>query len=132
GAPHLTIRTSLIGPELREPFHGLLSWFLQSRGSRVRGFTKAFFSGLSTCVLARLIASVIENHKELQGVWHVAGERISKDDLLMLLNDAFQAGVTIDPDDTLVIDRSLDGTRFRNETGIVIPTWREMAEELAQ
>jgi dTDP-4-dehydrorhamnose reductase len=129
-APHLTLRTSIVGRELRGA-SGLLEWFLANRGGRVRGFTRAVFSGLTTLELSRVIASVIERHPRLDGLWHVAGEPISKYDLVMLFNDAFQAGVAIDPVDEPVIDRSLDGTRFREATGWVAPPWTEMVKEMA-
>lgn len=126
-APHLTLRTSIVGRELGTS-HGLLEWFLRQRA--VRGYTRALFSGISTNVLARILCDVVET--PLAGLDHVAGEAISKYDLLMLLNEAFDARVEIEPDDAVVLDRTLDGSRFAAATGIVIPPWREMARELAR
>lgn len=126
-APHLTLRTSIVGRELGTS-HGLLEWLLRQRA--VRGYTRARFSGVSTNVLARIICDLVE--RPLEGLYHVAGEAISKYDLLVLLNEAFDAGVAIEPDDTLVLDRTLDGARFAAATSIVIPPWREMARELAR
>jgi dTDP-4-dehydrorhamnose reductase len=130
GAPHLTLRTSIVGRELAGA-HGLLEWFLANRGGRVRGFTRAVFSGVTTLELARVIGDVIERQAGLQGLYHVAAEPISKYDLLMLFNGAFGAGVEVDPDDSLVIDRSLDGGRFRHATGWTAPAWPAMVEVLA-
>jgi dTDP-4-dehydrorhamnose reductase len=129
--PHLTLRTSIIGRELQGA-HGLVEWFLANRGGHVSGFTRARFSGLTTLELARVIGDVIERHPELEGLYHVAAEPISKYDLLMLLNAAFDAGVTIDPNDALALDRSLDGSRFREATGWTAPPWPEMVEALAR
>ena len=129
-APHLTLRTSMVGRELRGA-SGLLEWFLANRGGRVGGFTHAVFSGVTTLELARVIVAVIERHSRLEGLYHVAGEPISKYDLLMMFNDAFGASVTIDPAGVPVIDRSLDGSHFRAATGWVAPSWREMVEEMA-
>jgi dTDP-4-dehydrorhamnose reductase len=130
GQPHLTLRTSIIGRELQGA-NGMVEWFLTNRGGRVRGFTRARFSGVTTQVLARVIADVIERRPRLEGLYHVAAEPISKYDLLMLLNTAFGAGVTLDPDDTLVLDRSLEGERFRQATGWSAPSWPEMVTALA-
>lgn len=129
-APHLTLRTSIVGRELAGA-HGLLEWFLANRDGRVRGFTRAVFSGVTTIELARVIAGVIERHPRLEGLYHVAGEPISKYDLTMMFNDVFGAGVTIDPVGVPVIDRSLHGFRFRAATGWRAPSWREMVEEMA-
>lgn len=130
GAPDLTLRTSIVGRELSGA-HGLLAWFLTNRGKRVRGFTQAIFSGVTTNELARVIADVLDRHAGLQGLYHVAAEPISKYDLLMLFNAAFGAGMEIEADDSLVIDRSLDGSRFRDATGWTAPSWPAMVEAMA-
>src|SRR6185369_12309168 len=72
GPGQLTIRKSVVGRELSGR-SGLLEWLLASRGGRVRGFTRAVFSGLTTAELATTIARVLEEHPSLEGVWHVAG-----------------------------------------------------------
>jgi dTDP-4-dehydrorhamnose reductase len=126
----LTIRTSIIGRELRAS-NGLVEWFLSNRGGSVRGFTKAIFSGVTTSVLARILADVIEKHPDLRGLYHVAAAPISKYDLLTMLNAATGAGVMIALDDSFVIDRSLDATRFQAATGFQPPEWPEMIAALA-
>jgi dTDP-4-dehydrorhamnose reductase len=126
----LTLRTSIIGRELRTS-NGVVEWFLSNRGGSVRGFTRATFSGVTTATLAEILAGVIERHPALRGLYHVAGEAITKYDLLMMLNDATAAGVTITPDDSVVIDRSLDATRFQSATGLVPPGWPAMIGALA-
>ncbi len=126
----LTIRTSIIGRELRMS-NGVVEWFLANRGGAVRGYTKAVFSGVTTMVLAETLADVIEHHPGLHGLYHVAGEAISKYDLLVMLNEAIGSGVTIAPDDSVVIDRTLDASRFRSVTGLVPPVWSEMIAALA-
>jgi dTDP-4-dehydrorhamnose reductase len=126
----LTIRTSMIGRELATS-HGLLEWFLAQSGGSVRGFTRAVFSGPTTPVLSRAIADVIERHHDLEGLWHVSAAPIAKHDLLLLLRDAFELDLDIEPDDSVAIDRSLDSSRFRGATGFQPPTWPEMAAELA-
>src|SRR4051794_7537176 len=109
----LTIRTSMIGRELATS-HGLLEWFLAKSGGSVRGFTRAVFSGPTTPVLSRAIADVIERHHDLEGLWHVSAAPIAKHDLLLLLRDAFELDLDIEPDDSVAIDRSLDSSRFRD------------------
>lgn len=126
----LTIRTSMIGRELGS-HRGLLEWFLGHRDERVPGFTRARFSGLTTMELSRVLADVAERDGELHGVWHVAGEPISKFDLLTMVNDQYGLGITLEPDDSLVCDRTLDASRFMNATGYRPPTWAAMVTELA-
>ena len=124
----LTIRTSIIGRELVGA-HGLLEWFLSQTGE-VRGYTRAIFSGVTTETLAETLGQLIADQPQLAGTWHVAGEKISKYDLLRSLVDVYESDVVIKPDDSVVIDRSLDDTRFRNATELPRPGWADMLEEL--
>jgi len=128
GAPHVTLRTSLIGPELGSS-HGLLEWFLAQSGP-VRGFTRALFSGLPTAELARVIGDVVLPEPRLCGVYHVAACPISKYDLLRLVAHVYDKAIEIVPDDTLVIDRSLDGSRFQEQTGYVAPSWPQLVQQM--
>ncbi len=124
----LTVRTSIIGRELAGA-NGLLEWFLAQEGS-VRGFRRAIFSGLTTQALARLLAAVVCEHRELTGTRHVASEPISKFDLLCMLKDAYHAPLDIVPDDELVSDRSLDARKFEHDTELRAPSWEQMVAEL--
>jgi dTDP-4-dehydrorhamnose reductase len=125
----LTIRTSIIGREL-DSNHGLLEWFFGQRGKQVSGYTKAIFSGLTTNALSDVIGSVIERYPDLRGVWQVASAPINKYDLLVQVRDQFGLEIGIKPDASVAIDRSLDPSRFIARTGIAIPTWPAMIEQL--
>ena len=59
-------------------------------------------------------------------MWHVAAEAISKFDLLSLVKEVYGLRVRVEPDETFVCDRSLDGSRFRGETGVRAPSWPEV------
>ncbi len=121
----LTIRTSMIGRELTGT-HGLLEWFLSQEGNPVRGFRRAIFSGLTTIALSELIAGIITDHTALQGIYHVAAKPISKFDLLSLIKQTYGVDVEINPDETVMCDRSLNGKRFYEATGFIAPSWPEM------
>jgi dTDP-4-dehydrorhamnose reductase len=126
----LTLRTSLIGRELRGAL-GLLEWLISNRGGSVRGFERAVFSGFTTQALAAELAFLIERHPELDGIWHLAAEPIDKLTLLTRLNDALDLGIEIVPDSDVVIDRSLDSGRLCRVTGRQPRRWDEMVDELA-
>jgi dTDP-4-dehydrorhamnose reductase len=125
----LTLRTSIIGKEL---FHrqGLLEWFIGKRGETVQGFTKAFFSGLTTQAFSRLLLTVLTEYPELEGLFHVSSDRISKYDLLTKVNERLGLNIEIIPDETVDIDRSLDSSLFRSVTQLPIPSWDAMISEL--
>ena len=97
----------------------------------MRGFSRAIFSGVTTAVLADLIGDLIERPEPLSGLWQVSAAPIDKLTLLRELRDALGIEVEIEPDDSLVIDRSLDSSRFRGETGWTPPAWETMLANLA-
>jgi dTDP-4-dehydrorhamnose reductase len=125
----LTIRTSIIGRELSTN-HSLVEWFLGNRGGRVNGFTRAIYSGFPTIVFADIIADLLVNHPDLEGLYHVSSDPIDKFRLLSLINEAYKAGIEIEPDDRFVIDRSLNSSKFRTATGFVPPDWETMVDRM--
>jgi dTDP-4-dehydrorhamnose reductase len=125
----LTIRTSIIGRELGTS-HGLIEWFLRQEGGSVAGYRQVIFSGLTTRALAELLARVIVDQPQLWGVWHIASEPISKYELLLLVRSIYGVGVEVRPDDSQRCNRSLDGRRFGQATGLVPPRWPAMLEQM--
>jgi dTDP-4-dehydrorhamnose reductase len=129
GQPHaITLRTSIIGHELNSN-HALVDWFLSQQGE-VRGFSRALFSGLPAIELARVMKDHVLPHGELAGLYHVAAKSISKLDLLRLVAAQYGKAVEIVPDDSLRMDRSLNGERFREATGYVAPEWPELIRRM--
>lgn len=125
----LTLRTSMIGREL-SGCHGLLEWFLSQQGKTIRGFRRAIFSGFTTLALSETIVSIIADHPQLDGIWHLAAEPISKFELLTLIKEKGGLQVQIEPDDSFSCDRSLNSVRFRKATSFVVPSWSDMISEL--
>jgi dTDP-4-dehydrorhamnose reductase len=127
--PHaVTLRTSLIGREL-ETRHGLVEWFLGESGV-VRGFTRAVFSGLTTQEMASLILRYVLPNPRLHGLWHVSAAPITKHDLLVLLRETYDRQTRIEADPSVVLDRSLDSSRFRIATGYEPPSWPAMIRQM--
>jgi dTDP-4-dehydrorhamnose reductase len=127
--PHaITLRTSIIGHELASA-HGLVGWFLSQSG-QVRGFTRAVFSGLPTVELARVVRDHVLPRPGLRGLYHVSAAPIDKYELLRLVAEVYGKQIDIVPDDKLVIDRSLDSTRFRQATGYAPPSWPDLVRRM--
>jgi dTDP-4-dehydrorhamnose reductase len=120
----VTLRTSIIGHELGSA-HGLVEWFLAQQG-KVNGYTKAIFSGLPTVELASVMHDFVLPHATLHGVYHVSAAAIDKDALLRLVARVYGKDILIAPDDRVVIDRSLDSTRFRAATGYSPAGWETL------
>jgi dTDP-4-dehydrorhamnose reductase len=126
----LTLRTSIIGRELTH-YESLLEWFLRQNNSRVSGFTRAMFSGVTTNYMAKVVESIIAKHQNLAGLYQVTSPVISKFDLLCLLQQAYALDVEITPDPDCFCDRSMKGDKFAQTTGLVCPAWPELVAELA-
>jgi dTDP-4-dehydrorhamnose reductase len=129
--PHaLTLRVSIIGPELRGA-QGLLGWFLSQRGP-VHGFRHAIFSGLTTLELSRVVRDRLVGLPKLHGLYHLSAEPISKLELLRLTARIYDHPVEIEPKDRPAIDRSLDSERLRKILGYRPPSWPEMLTQLRE
>jgi len=126
----LTLRVSMIGRDVRQPKSGLLEWLLSRQGRSIKGYRRSVFSGLTTCALAEVIGRVLADHRGLSGIFHVASRPVSKLALLEGIRDRFALRIGIDPDDSVVCDRSLDGSAFEAATGIEPPGWPEMIDDL--
>ena len=126
----VTLRTSIIGWQLGAPT-GLVAWFAAHRNEPLKGYTKAVFSGLTTHALIDVVRDVVMPDASLCGLWHVSAEPTDKYTLLMELAACLGWKVDIAASHDLVIDRSLDSTRFRKRTGWEPPSWDVMLEHLA-
>lgn len=128
-SPHaITLRTSIIGHELSGS-HSLVGWFL-AQHSGVKGFRRAIFSGLPTVELARVIRDYVIPHPELHGLYHVSAEPINKYDLLTLIAKEYGKSIDITADDNLVVDRSLNSSRFQEATGYQPQPWPELVRRM--
>ncbi|TMU87700.1 SDR family oxidoreductase [Bacillus sp. BHET2] len=128
-APHLTIRTSIIGPELKSHGIGLLHWFLKQKGS-IQGYQNVFWNGVTTLELAKAIQALILGN--VSGLYHLSvDKRISKYELLLLFKEIFQNDeVEIKPVLEPVHDKTLIHTR--TDYKYPVRSYREMLNELQE
>lgn len=126
---HLTIRTSIIGPEIREGGIGLLRWFLAQQGT-VNGYARVLWNGVTTLELARAV-EYAARRPGIGGLVHLTAPRVvSKLELLGMFREAFgRDDVAIRPTDEPRIDRTL--VRERTDFGYMPPDYPEMLAELA-
>lgn len=123
---HLTLRTSIIGHELNSAV-SLIDWFLSQEGE-VNGFSKAIFSGLPTCYIAKLLAEKILLNPDLCGLYHLSVEPIDKFSLLSLVARIYGKDIVINESTQLMIDRSLDSALLRQTIDFTPPSWSELIE----
>lgn len=125
---NITLRNSIVGPDINPKGIGLLNWFMQQTGE-VNGFTKAMWTGQTTLQLAKTMEAAAR--EKACGLYNtVPNHSISKFDLLRLFNHYMRDDkVTIHPVEGVNADKSLKRTRF--EFGYLIPDYEVMVSELA-
>ena len=126
---NLTLRQSIIGPDIKANGIGLLNWFMQQPGP-LNGFTGALWTGLTTLQLAKVIEEGAK--KKAYGLYNVVPDYyISKYDLLGLFNKYMRGGkINILPTNKVAADKSLKRTKF--DFAYPVPDYEQMIAELAE
>ncbi len=123
---HLTLRTSVVGPELKRDGEELFHWFMSQTGE-VNGFTKAIWSGVTTLILAKVVDWAIDY--KITGLYHVTNNKsIDKFTLLNLMKKYTKKNILINPFDDKVLNKSFIDTR--KELNFEIPTYDEMIKDM--
>lgn len=126
---NITLRNSVVGPDINKNGIGLMNWFLKQKG-QVNGFTGAMWTGQTTLQLAKTMEIVAQ--ERAHGLYNMVPDTsISKYELLKLFNQYLRGNaVTIVPVDQMVVDKSLKRTNW--DIDYRIPDYETMVEELAQ
>jgi dTDP-4-dehydrorhamnose reductase len=126
----ITFRCSIVGPELKNG-SGLLNWFRFQSGFIVKGWTNAYWNGMTTLQLAKCINSYITKGAEVAGIYHLADNNlsISKYDLLRLFDQVYYHKKTIEP---VQLDQTIDKTIIDTRCCFdwAIPDLQNQLEEL--
>lgn len=125
---NLTFRTSVIGPELKHDGEELFHWFM-SQKKEINGFTNVYWSGVTTVQLAKAVIWSLE--RNITGLYNLTnGKKISKNDLLSIVNDLTKKNLNIKPVESVFSDKSFSDTR--QELDLKIPSYQEMVSELVE
>ena len=123
---HLTLRTSVVGPELKKDGEELFHWFMSQSGE-IPGYTKAIWSGVTTTELAKAVKWSIDNN--IKGLYHVTNNSsISKYELLQLFQKYTKKDINIKPFDGKNIDKSFIDTRLLID--YKIPSYDQMISDM--
>lgn len=125
----LTIRTSIIGPEIKTEGEGLLHWFLNQQGE-IRGYTNSYWSGVTTLQLAKLIEHSIDNNF-IGLIQYSNGIKISKYQLLKIFQETWHKyNIEIIPENGKKVDKSLIPSY--PQSILPVPSYIIMCKELAE
>ncbi|MDP3992358.1 MAG: sugar nucleotide-binding protein [Nanoarchaeota archaeon] len=113
---HLTIRTSIIGPELKSDGSGLFHWFMGQKGE-TNGFTKHYWDGVTTLELAKNILKILKNNPDMNHTIDLrTRDNVSKFELINYIKEIFNKDITISPKDTEVVDKTNSSPDISCET----------------
>lgn len=125
---NITLRNSIVGPDIKPEGIGLLNWFMQQNGE-LNGFTGAIWTGQTTLQLGKTMAAAA--HERAVGLYNMVPDTsISKYELLLLFNKYMRRNkVIIHPVNGISANKSLKRTRF--DFGYKIPDYEKMIAEAA-
>jgi dTDP-4-dehydrorhamnose reductase len=124
----LTIRTSIIGPELKTNGTGLLDWFFKQNGE-IKGYSHAYWSGVTTLELAKATYAFIK--QDIVGLYNLCPiNKISKFDLLQLFAKTWDSNISILSYADYHVDKSLVCTR--SDFAYTVPDYPVMLAELKE
>jgi dTDP-4-dehydrorhamnose reductase len=85
-----TLRTSIVGRELKSN-HSLLNWVLsQPRDAKINGYVNHNWNGLTTLHYAKIVSGVIKNKNFGSGIQHIVpADIVSKFELIRKIAQAF-------------------------------------------
>jgi dTDP-4-dehydrorhamnose reductase len=127
----LTIRTSIIGPDVNVNGIGLFKWVLNQSGT-INGYTRAFWSGVTTIQLSKFIIEIINSSSIPTGLIHLTNNsKISKFDLLKSIKNVFELkNIQIIEYDNYEVDKSFLNTRA--DVNLRVPTYFDMILEMRE
>ncbi len=125
---HITIRTSIIGPDIKRNGIGLLNWILLQNGE-INGYSEAFWGGVTTLELAKAIEFFIMQNIDGVNIYHLTNsEKISKFDLLRIINEVFNLKLNISSSSEYKVDKSL--VNSNKSIDYRVPSYQIMIEEM--
>lgn len=125
----LTLRTSIIGPELKANGEGLMHWvFSQKSVGQLNGFKKSIWGGITTLELAKVIDKAID--ADMSGLYQISNNlAISKYDLISLIVKEFNLLIKVNAVDGVVSDKSILNSN-RNDFNYNVLSYFDMLKEL--
>lgn len=125
---NLTLRMSIVGPDINQNGTGLFNWFMHQHGE-INGYAKAIWTGVSTTTLGDAIHAAL--NQNLTGLYHlVNNDSINKYELLNLFNELRMEPVHIRKTEDYTVDKSLKSTR--SDFNFAVPSYREMILEMGR
>ena len=127
---NVTLRNSIIGPDMNASGIGLVNWFLQQH-DKVKGYKNAIWTGQTTLQLAKTMENAAI--QKVHGLYNMVLESsISKYNMLLLFNKYLRKDpIEVVPEENFRIDKSLIRTNYERFS-YKIPDYEQQIEELGE
>ena len=104
----------------------LFNFIYDNKNKEINGYKNVFFNGTNTIVIIKEIIKIIESKNYIYGIRHITGPKISKFNLLKIINEEFNLNKNIIPTDKpclsrLLKDDLIDSSRLN---------WKDMIKQL--
>ena len=126
----LTIRTSFIGFENKNK-NGFLEWILNNKNKTISGFSKAFYNGLTTLEISKIILKIINLKMPIYGLIHLSSKKISKYNLILLIIKKFKLKIKVIKNKNFYCDRTLNSKLIKKKLKFSVPSWEKMIDEMS-
>ena len=125
----LTIRTSIIGPELKKNGEGLMHWvFCQREAGELNGYQKSIWGGVTTLELAKVIDEALDNG--IAGLYQVSNnEGIAKYDLVSLIVKEFNLPIKVNAVEGVICDKSIWNSE-RKDISYQVASYEKMISDI--
>ncbi len=126
---NLTLRNSIVGPDMNENGLGLFNWFMKQTG-HLQGHQRAIWTGVTTLTLAKAIEQAAE--QDLKGLYHLVNNSfINEYELFCLFNKQMKQGkLDITASYQAAPDKSLTNTR--GDFDFEVPSYKDMIIEMKE
>lgn len=108
----------------------LFNFIYNNKEINIKGYRNCYFNGLTTIEIGKELIRIINDNYQLKGIHHITGPKISKYELLKIINIEFNLNKNIIPleepiisrllKDDLTISNNLDWIKMMNELKIFI------------
>jgi len=123
----ITIRTSLIGPDIDKQGTDLFNWFINQ--SEVNGFANSIWTGITTIEYAKDALYLLNNKKH--GLFQCVPDKpITKYELIMLFEKYFPRNRVINRVENELVNKALK--QEISGTGLHIPSYEEQISEMKE
>lgn len=75
----------------------LFNFIYDNKNKEINGYSNVFFNGTTTIIIINEIIRIIESKKYIYGIRHITGPKISKYNLLAIINNEFNLNKNITP-----------------------------------